>query len=280
MIAGYDVFIEYAEAIRHSLSELGYDKEKIFIEDSTGDLNRSDQSFCMTFVFISLKNWKPWHIHGHAILVQTEELWNRRAQGAYFSSGGGNMGDGFTRVLEMYDENCKIPIGTKNVVYCPVGYSPIWERDLPDVPEDIDICFHGSITDRRKKFRKEFEKMGLNVVFTQTAYGAKRDKLIARSKIDINIKAHDNWSYGPLHCLPAQANKKFMLAEKANGGYGPFKSGIHVAAYNGLGDCVKKVRYWLDHEKERKEFAIKAYDDMVKTCNFTKIFAEAMRGLY
>ena len=67
-----------------------------------------------------------------------------------------------------------------------------------------------------------------------------------------------------------------MLAEKANGGYGPFRPNIHVAEYDGLEDCLEKVDYWLHHNKERKEFAVNAYEDMVKTCHFNDIFEKAM----
>lgn len=266
--AAYQVFIEQAQAIKYSLKELG--AQTVIIQDDA--VVNWKEHYDVNIIFKALKKWHP-RSRSVNVLFQTEELWNRRERGYY------DLGENYNRVLEMYDENVKIPKGTRNVVYCPVGYSPAWERDLPIVPEDIDILFHGSITQRRGRFIDEFRKMGLNVVATQTSFGKDRDKLIARAKIDINIKAYDNWSYGPMHCLPAQANKKFMLAEKANGGYGPFKPGLHVAEYDGLVDCRDKVKYWLDHEKERKEFAINAYNDMVKTCNFTDILAKAMAGL-
>jgi hypothetical protein len=144
------------------------------------------------------------------------------------------------------------------------------------VEEDIDVLFHGSITPRRREFEAAIGKMGLKTLFTDQAYGIERDKLIMRSKIDINIKAHDKWSYGPMHCLPAQANKKFMLAEKANGGYGPFKPGVHVQEYNGLSDAINKIEYWISHDKERKEFALSAYENMVRTCDYTEIIRNAL----
>lgn len=277
IIAGYNVFIELAKSIEYSLKELGINN--IDIEDlNTKNQKQLHRHYAkkvdLTFVIKAFRPYNPVPVKGIKILFQPEELWNRRERGVYFGLDSGY----FDRVLEMYDENCKLR-NTQNVVYCPVGYSPVWENNLPEVEEDIDILFHGGLTDRRKKFLKMFQNMGLNIIFTQNKYGIERDKLIMRSKIDINIKAHDRWSYGPLHCLPAQANGKFMLAEKANGGYGPFKSGLHVAEYDGLKDCKEKVLYWLEHKKERKEFAKAALEDMKKTCNFTEILKNALKGI-
>ena len=279
LIAAERVFIELAKSIEYTLIErFKFDKNEIKIHDlnerSGKAIDRfNNEDFELTFIIKAHRKFIP-KFRGKKILFQTEELWNRRAANNYF----GLYANQYDRVLEMYDENVNLR-GTKNVVYCPVGYSPVWESNLPEVEEDIDILFHGSITPRREDFGKMFQEMGLNTVFTSEIFGRKRDKMIKRSKIDINIKAHDNWSYGPMHCLPAQANKSFMLAEKANGGYGPFKPGLHIAEYNGLEDCKKKVLYWLEHEKERKQFAIKAYNDMIKTCDFTDILSESMRGI-
>lgn len=265
MVASWPVFIEQAKALEHSLYELGADS--VVIQD---DADIKDEHFYGNIVIKALRQWLPNFRGGMKILFQTEELWNRRQWGRY------DLSAHYDRVLEMYDENVRIKFGTNNVVYCPVGYSPVWESNLPEVEEDIDVFFHGSLTPRREEFERHLRKLGLKTLFTSKSYGLERDKLIMRSKIDINIKAHDKWSYGPMHCLPAQANKKFMLAEKANGGYGPFKPGLHVAEYNGLKDCKEKVLYWLKHEEERKEFARRAYEDMKANCDFTEILRKAL----
>lgn len=274
----YKAFIELAESIKYALTTFGV--TEIDIQDLNVKNFKDVQRFYaakydLTFMMIALRSFNAAPIKGIKILFQTEELWNRREKNNYFGLGSAD----YHRVLEMYDENVKIGGNTRNVVYCPVGYSPAWEVDLPKVKEDIDVFFHGSITDRRKEFlRMITSAVGKEktYLFTQDAWGLKREKLIMRSKIVINIKAHDNWSYGPMHCLPSQANKKFMLAEKGNGGYGPFVPGIHVAEYDGIQDCKEKVLYWLSHEKERKEFAEKAYIDMKKNCDFTKILKKAL----
>ena len=274
IIAAYVVFIELAESIKYALNQFGIND--VVIQDMDIQDGKSVEDFFkaeydLTFMIKAFKRFSIYYAKGKKVLFQPEELWNRRQAHRYF----GLMAEEYDRVLEMYDENVNLR-GTQNVVYCPVGYSPVWESNLPEVKEDIDILFHGSMTDRRKEFYVMFKEMGLKIMFTGNAYGIERNKLIMRSKIDLNIRAHDQWSYGPMHCLPAQANKKFMLAEKGKGGYGPFKPGLHVAEYDGIKECKEKVLYWLEHEKERKEFAINAYEDMIKTCDFTETLRQAL----
>jgi hypothetical protein len=278
--ASYDAFIELAEMIKYSLNEInlrtkGVPFDKIVIQDdaqiSTRDL------YDLNFIIRAFRPFSAECLQGGPkILFQTEECWNNREKGAYRWE----LTVGCVRVLEMYDENCKLK-DTEKVHYCPVGYSPVWEKNLPEVEEDIDVFFHGSFTPRRAKFCSMLEAAGYNVKFTvkKGIFGIEREKMIMRSKVVLNIKAHDKWSYGPLHCLPTQCQKKFMLAERANGGYGPFRPGIHLQEYDGLTDCLEKVDYWISHEKERKEFSVSAYESMLKDCNFTNIFAKAMRGL-
>jgi len=261
------VFREFAASVKFGLESFGIPTE---IYENENDVSYGEH-YDLNFVIKALRDYpEERRITGPKILLQTEELWNRRENGHY------DLSKGYDRVLEMYDENVAIPSGTYNVVYCPVGYSPVWETHLPDVEEDIDILFHGSLTDRRMTFEKALAEKGYNIIFTCNAYGLERDALIKRSKIVINIKAFDKWSYGPMHTLPTQANKKFMLSEKADGGYGPFRAGIHMQEYDGVDDCLEKVAYWLEHEKERKEFSISAYEDMVKTCDYTEILREAL----
>jgi hypothetical protein len=271
IVANWDVFIEFAESIKYSLTEMGFDR--VVIIDSA-KWTPPYRHYSLNIVIRAFRPFDYTTLNGHRILFQTEECWNDRESGSYRFK----LSHGYDRILEMYDENVKL-LGTERVVYCPVGYSPAWERDLPEVEEDIDIYFHGSLTPRRLNFITELRKEGYNIVGVSDHYGKQRDEMIARSKITMNIKAHDMWSYGPMHCLPAQANKQFLMAEKANGGHGPFVPNKHFIEYNGLEDCKKKVKEWLDKGKDKRtEFAVSAYDDMVKTCDFTEILKSALES--
>jgi hypothetical protein len=271
IVANWDVFIEFAESIKYSLTEMGFDKVNIIDE---ADWKPPYRHYSLNIVIKAFRPFAFTTLNGYRILFQTEECWNDRERGSYRFK----LSHGYDRVLEMYDENCKL-LGTEKVVYCPVGYSPAWERDLPEVEEDVDVFFHGSLTDRRKEFISSLESEGYNVVASSNHYGKTRDEMIARSKITMNIKAYDKWSYGPMHCLPAQANKQFLMAEKANGGHGPFVPNKHFVEYDGLEDCKKKVKKWLDAgHGARKAFAENAYNEMVKDCDFTEILKSALES--
>ncbi len=272
IVAGYDVFIELAEMLKYSLLELGLDKVDIYDSADVKPI-----LYHISIIIRAFRKYTSWALPGYKILFQTEECWNDRKRGVYRYE----LLEGVHRILEMYDENCKLG-NTQKVHYCPVGYSPVWEHNLPKVDEDIDILFHGSITPRRKKFLDELSKK-YNVMATSDTFGDKRAELINRSKIVLNIKANDKWSFGPLHCLPAMANKKFMLAEKANGGYGPFKPQFHFKEYNGLHGkkgLLDAVKYWINAGREaRDEFAEHAHKWMKVECDFTKIVKNAMGDL-
>lgn len=274
IVGSHGVFIELAQMLQHSLLELGL--KRVDIWDDT-ELAKGIGGYQFSIIIRAFRKFPTYILPGYKILFQTEECWNDRERGVYRYE----LLNDAHRVLEMYDENCKL-LNTEKVRYCPVGYSPVWEREMPRVEEDIDVLFHGGFTDRRKKFLTELGKK-YNVMATKNHYGKERDELINRSKIVINIKARKQWSFGPLHCLPTMANKKFMLAEKADGGYGPFKPQIHFKEYTGLhGEfgLMNAVKYWLDAGREaRDKFALEAYNDMKKNCDFTEILKKAMGDL-
>jgi hypothetical protein len=272
IVASYDIFIEFANSMKYSLEKIGVKNVKV--------VDSKDLKFDYYDLNFVIKAFRPFPVEklqGFKILFQTEECWNNRAAGTYRWE----LQVGYDRVLEMYDENCKLK-DTQKVVYCPVGYSPVWERKMAKVEEeDIDILFHGSLTPRRMKFYVALKEAGYkNIIFTNKHYGKIRDEFIKRAKVTINIKAHDKWSYGPMHCLPAQANKKFLMAEKADGGYGPFVPNKHFIEYDGIEDFKEKINFWLDcGREERDKFALNAYNDMIKTCDFTEILKKSLEGI-
>jgi hypothetical protein len=262
---------EAAEMLKYSFEELGI---PTVIQDDAA-LSGNDFDFNITIKALR-KGFTEQGLNGHKILFQTEELWNRREKAFY------DLSNGYKRVLEMYDENVKIPVGTKNVVYCPVGYTPTYSMGLPEPEErDIDILFWGGMTERRSRVGADLNERfkDKKIVFGSGIYGKEREELIMRSKIVLNIKAHDLWSFGPIHVLPAIANKRFVLAEKANGGYGPFKPGRHFKEYNSFENLFSQIEYWLEREEEREIFTQEALELVKKECYFTPILKEAMRGL-
>jgi len=91
----------------------------------------------------------------------------------------------------MYKANTRIPVGTENVRYCPIGYSPAFENGLPVVEEDMDVYFYGSLTPRRKDVIMKLRENNIDIHDHTNIYGIQRDQYIMRSKIIMNIKASD-----------------------------------------------------------------------------------------
>lgn len=78
--------------------------------------------------------------------------------------------------------------------------------------QDIDICFYGSQNERRNKILDELKANGL-VVASFIGYGGFRDKLIARSKIVLNMHFYDSAIHEIFRTSHLFSNKKAVVSE-------------------------------------------------------------------
>jgi len=78
-----------------------------------------------------------------------------------------------------------------NARHVPLGYATSMTRIAPAPEQDIDVLFYGDISARRAPVLDSLRRTGLNVVIESDVYGAKRDALIARAKVVLNIHNHD-----------------------------------------------------------------------------------------
>lgn len=212
------------------------------------------------------------------ILCQLEELWKDREEGMYRKAF-----QNFDLVLELYEENTKMR-GSERAVFFPLGYSPAFNTMMPDFNEDLDAFFFGSRQGiwgeyRRWEYCDFLHENGFHVLFSDSISGDKRASAIARSKINLFIRHSDKGFYCPLRSLSIQCKRKFLLSEKCQGGYGPYIPGKHFVEFNGGNDLLEKMRYYLNHEKERKEFATTALEDLKKNHSFEDYFNEAVKGV-
>lgn len=266
-------FKEYSQALVMSLEELGHDVTFTTDAKNVGDVNIFTQSF---------QPYVP-KTDGINILYQVEELWGQKDN--Y------RVGNGYPYVLEMYEEQCKnmVDFGM-NAHYCPLGYSYIYETDLPEVEEDIDMFFYGGVTKRRTDWINEIKShpamADKKIVHTDRREGVKkyffgreRDELIMRSKLMLNFRAHDDWMYAPLKGLLTQCKKKMFFAEKTSGGYDPYEKNKHFIMFDGIDEFVEKANYWLDNHKERKEFAVNAYEDIKDNFRWSEFLDTALGSM-
>lgn len=99
------------------------------------------------------------------------------------------------------------------IQHVPVGYVPELTRITPGETEDIDVLFYGSINERRIRVIRELEGMGLKVQAVFGVYGPKRDALIARSKVVLNIHYYDSSIFEIVRVSYLLANSKAVVSE-------------------------------------------------------------------
>jgi hypothetical protein len=65
-----------------------------------------------------------------------------------------------------------------------------WAR-LPVAPKTLDLLFYGSLTDRRIALLQKLSDAGLNIEAHFGVFGDKRNELIARAKVVVDVKQRD-----------------------------------------------------------------------------------------
>lgn len=150
--------------------------------------------------------------------------------------------------------------------HLPIGYMPCLTRIAP-VQEDIDILFVGSLNARRQRILDCLRgirmadlsvppsvRLGssdamafksLNVVVGFSVYGAKRDALIARAKVVLNMHYYESRVFEMARCSYLMANRKCVVSETGTDRSleEPFYKAVVFANYESLVDrCVLMVQ--------------------------------------
>lgn len=98
------------------------------------------------------------------------------------------------------------------LVWCPVGFADeLWR--IPQVEEDIDVLFYGSLNPRRIDTLNALKAAGLNVVHSFGAYGKERDALIARAKVVLNVHFYESGIFEWVRVFYLLANRKAVVSE-------------------------------------------------------------------
>jgi hypothetical protein len=101
-----------------------------------------------------------------------------------------------------------------------------------------------------------------------------RTRLHQRAKIGFNV----HWSeHGlgnqRLYYLPANGVMQISDSQQYLGRV--FEVGKEVEAYRGADELIEKIRYYLEHDDERKEIALKGYRRTVKDYQFSDILRKS-----
>jgi hypothetical protein len=144
-------------------------------------------------------------------------------------------------------------MGITPVQYVPIGYVPQLSR-IPKAEEDIDVLFYGSLNERRLSILQELKNHGVKVHALFGAYGAERDRVIARSKIVLNIHFYEAKIFEIVRVSYLLANQRFVISERGINmrEETPFLSGIVFTDYDSL---VTTCLNFLSRSEDRKSIA-------------------------
>ncbi len=197
-------FFEVAEALSSGLKALGHE---------CAVTTRGDIPGCQHIVLGSnLLLEYPLQIAKDAILYNLEQIdmgssWLRPELIALFKR---------HRVWDYSRRNAKAlaELGVKVEQVVPVGYAPELTRIQHAAKKDIDVLFFGSLNDRRKAVIDGFQSAGVNVMAVFGAYGVKRDALIGRAKLVLNVHYYEAKVLEIVRLQYLLANKVAVLSER------------------------------------------------------------------
>jgi hypothetical protein len=130
----------------------------------------------------------------------------------------------------------------------PIGYHPGLEVIEKDADEDIDVLFYGSLNERRSAVLDQLA--GLSVMRLFNCYGPERDRVIARSRIVLNVHYYEAHIMEQARVSYLLNNGRFVLSESCRDD--PFSGTVPQVAYPEL---AAACRHYLSRPEERRRIA-------------------------
>ena len=181
--------------------------------------------------------------------------------------------------------------GVKNI-YPAVGINT--EIFKPINAERIyDVTFMGNATEERIKIIRFLIKNGINLKIVGGRWGSEFKefclgylspeeavKIINQSKINLALSKN---KYGKpsfkWRVFEIAACKSFSLVDYFSEYFKFFKNNKEIMMFKDDNDLLKKIKYYLKHEKEREEIAENSYKKAIKNHNVLKEFKEVFKTI-
>lgn len=140
-----------------------------------------------------------------------------------------------------------------------IGYMPALTSMSISARRDIDVSFIGSMNDRRKLVLQEIAAKKKNVFAGFDLYGAKRDEVLARSKIVINIHFYEAKVFEIVRCSYLMANRLCVVSESGadRALEASIGDGVAFAPYEELAETCIRL---LEDNQERQRIAMRGFD--------------------
>jgi hypothetical protein len=244
-----EAFREAAEAVHHGLRALGHDS---ILTDRTDHPGRRHIVFGANLItHLNL----PHRLLPGSILYNLEQIYDDSPW--------------LTRdLVEIFKQHTVWDYSVANIAalarlgvtahQVPIGYVPELTRIAPAAEQDIDVLFVGSLVQRRVNVLQALHERGANVVPVFGVYGERRDALIARSKIVLNLHLYEAKVFEIVRVSYLLANRCFVVSERGSDpdGERPYADGLAFAEYDALVDtCLQ----YLDAPADRARIAERGF---------------------
>ncbi|WP_129468816.1 MULTISPECIES: glycosyltransferase family 1 protein [Mesorhizobium] len=162
---------------------------------------------------------------------------------------------------------------SRPVHYFRTFYVPGLSRII-DENEDIDVLFYGSFNDRRSKILDEMRSRGLRVEAAYGVFGEQLDRLIARSKVVLNLHFYDSGQLEIVRIFDLLANRRAVVSEVNSGELvdADLASAFVAATYENLVDVTEA----LVNDPDRRQKVAAAGFDAFSQRRAKKILPEAL----
>lgn len=104
-------------------------------------------------------------------------------------------------------------------------------------------------------------------------YQTEMPSVFINSKINLHISLRSIHSGIPLRALDILSCGGFLLCDAQDEILENFTDGVDLAIYHNPEECMKKIDYYLNHEKERKEIALNGQKKAMKLFNYDKMLS-------
>jgi len=250
-LSGY--FQEYANAVKLSLEEIGHT-----VDDVSVGKNPTPYKPNEVVIVIMGKGFKHKFPKDTINILLFTEQWMNIEKYEKFCVGYDHIFDNFKSVQER-----------RNTIFCPIGWSPAFETDIPHKNIHNYFLFGSGNPPHRKKWIAKYKNEIL--YFYHGCFGRERDKNIVESKINLMISGAKNWIFPTLHFILVVSKGKFLACDP-HVDYYPYVPGKHVFVFDEFKECKK----WLKDNEARKDFERKAYEDIKKNHSFTYYLGRAL----
>ncbi len=150
-------------------------------------------------------------------------------------------------------------VAGRDVEHFPVGYHASMERFALAPKKDIDVIFTGCRNERRQLLLDALADRGLNVVSLPPGiYGARRDQLLARSKLALGPLYYPSGVFPALRVAHLVANHVPVLSERCDEGWNI----ITTCAYEHLVGTAEHMVKEHEHYQCLADLAYEAFKRM------------------